>query len=506
MAGRRLLDAARLFSASSSIVKQHFAIRSQQWDVYTRTSTLARAVKDQTDRVTVTARAAYALARRVNEKPPSYTSSSTANYQTQARYEEESIPGQENVAVGERGKQGYEQGLNQDHHYKRSEENAAVEDPPNQDLKVRQEPAARNALPDGTIPPAGAKLEGASGSQTQDTFNRRPVSEPAQEPLVERSDLGVTQKKAARSPLPDGTIPPKGARFDKDPAPGTGEVYSDRPVPETAADPLATNQEKTGDDLQPVESGESSIPTPRSSKDTMKMQRLSEFQIPSQSGSEEKSPTAGQDTFSDRPCASSPDLSSLPRMKIPKSEADIQGGDEHVQDGQLNQDVYYSSQRQPRQPPIPATEAVLEQDEMAEGINTDVFHSPRVASLINSGGKEDRRKAYEMRMNAARKTPIDRSPLAQGMDQETFNVREDSETVSESTQSSVPDASNKAKSTNVGQDTLKVAESKASDIDQNTREFAESLAQDVTSGQAPIPDVRNASKGNAVAELVDNVC
>ncbi|GAB1744691.1 hypothetical protein NU219Hw_g2230t1 [Hortaea werneckii] len=72
MAGRRLIDAAKLFGASGNVAKQHLAVRRQQWDVYSRTSTLAKAVKNQTDRVTVTAAAALELAKRFNETGPSW--------------------------------------------------------------------------------------------------------------------------------------------------------------------------------------------------------------------------------------------------------------------------------------------------------------------------------------------------------------------------------------------------------------------------------------------------
>jgi aarF domain-containing kinase len=68
MAGKRLLDAAKLFSAGRSVAKHHLAIRKDQWQLYTRTSALAKAVKSQTDRVTVTAGAAVELAKRFNEK------------------------------------------------------------------------------------------------------------------------------------------------------------------------------------------------------------------------------------------------------------------------------------------------------------------------------------------------------------------------------------------------------------------------------------------------------
>lgn len=469
MAGRRLLDAAKLFGASRSIAKHHLTIRSQQWDVFTQTSTLARAVKNQTDRVTVTARAAYALARRVNEKPPSYTSDSTG-YQTQTYQDETTIPRQETVQASERPYDG-DQGLKQDHHYKRSEQNAVAEDPPKDDLHVLQEKAGRHPLPDGTIPPKdspiGVDIGSPASKQGGDTFAQRPVSEPVKEPLHEQSDLDVTQNKPGRDALPNGTIPPRGTHLGKETTPGIGETYSERPVPEPVKDPLADHAQ----DLHQAESGKSTIPTPASSSyHNRDIQRQSEFQIPSLSGSEEKTPTAGQDTYNDRPKVTSPELSSLPRMKIPKTEADSQGGDEHVQDGQMNQDVYYSPKGDAPQPPIPSQEAVPEQDEVPEGINTDVFHSPHVAALLKSGGKEDRRKAYEMRMRAAKSTPIDRSPLAQGRNQDTFSVRE-----------STPEPVQSA--------TAPAAESKPTETDQDIRELADSIAQDATAApEAAVAD------------------
>lgn len=70
MAGRRLLDAARLVNVGASVAKQHYRLRRQQWDVYSQTSSLVKAVKSQTDRVTVTVGAAIELAKRFNETNP----------------------------------------------------------------------------------------------------------------------------------------------------------------------------------------------------------------------------------------------------------------------------------------------------------------------------------------------------------------------------------------------------------------------------------------------------
>jgi len=72
MAGKRLLDVAKLINAGTSVAKQHYTLRRQQWEVYSQTSSLAKAVKSQTDRITVTAAAAFELAKRFNETGPSW--------------------------------------------------------------------------------------------------------------------------------------------------------------------------------------------------------------------------------------------------------------------------------------------------------------------------------------------------------------------------------------------------------------------------------------------------
>lgn len=415
MAGRRLLDAARLFSASGSVARHHFNIRSQQWEVFTQTSSLAKAVKNQTDRVTLTARAAYALSRRVNETGPAYAQTSR---------HEEPIPSQETVQ-GADGTNIHEEGLGQDHHWNRSEQNAAAEAPPADDLHVTQEKARRHPLPDGTIPPEGANLDPSPSRQGTDTFNQRPVTDAPKDPLAE--------------------------------------------------------QQSVTKDLHPAESGASTIPDPTvldsHADDIVKMQRKAEFQIPSVSGHSQSTPTSGQDTFNVRPTESSVELSSLPRTKIPKSVQDTQGGDDHVKDGQINQDVYYSSKGHSAQPCIPQQEAIPAQEEVPEGINTDVFHSPRVASLLSGGAREDRRKAYELKMKAARKgsaQPVQESIKAEEKNPDTFSTRPGA---------SLPGAdASPAPSTGT---TAPDTKARAQISDKETQELADAMAADATAATSP---------------------
>lgn len=74
MSGRRLLDVIQLFNASKSVASKHLAIRQSQLDVYVRTSSLTKGIKEQTDGLILTAKAAAALAARFEDSsPPSPT-------------------------------------------------------------------------------------------------------------------------------------------------------------------------------------------------------------------------------------------------------------------------------------------------------------------------------------------------------------------------------------------------------------------------------------------------
>lgn len=74
MAGRRLLDAAALFNASRGIARKHVALRQEQFDRFTKTSSIVKAVKSEAERYTETARAASFLASRLNDDRPQWAS------------------------------------------------------------------------------------------------------------------------------------------------------------------------------------------------------------------------------------------------------------------------------------------------------------------------------------------------------------------------------------------------------------------------------------------------
>lgn len=375
MSGRRLLDVAALFNASRGVAQKHIALRSRQLEVYSGTSSLWKAVRSQTDRVTETAKAASFLASRLNESAPSWTAEAEEPARGQASPADKDAPIPSKKSTDKATPSGkIREGIEQDHFYEKSRENTVSDAIPEDELKVRQEEADQYPLPDGTIPSKDSNIK------------------------VPKIDRYVASEN-----LPEPTKISVGGR----------------------------------DTFKPASWGASTIPIPDqrpntlSPDDARRLQRQYEQQIPSQSAKPSPSSASDklleghdQDSYYTPSGEAPPVLSSLPRVKIPKQTENTQGGDEHVPDGQINSDSYYSSKgRQPAER-IPAVEAVPEQ-ESPDDVNMEIFYSPRVAKLL--GGKTHGglggQKPKDFELKAAARTPIEQSPLTAGKDQDTLNVR-----------------------------------------------------------------------------------
>lgn len=270
MSGRRLLDAALVFSATRRVARNHFQIRSEQIDLWRKTSAIAKVFRRND----------------LYNAPASYSSDIAAQqyklYVTQTqKHVEETVPTEESVdGRGDRVIQ--RTGLQQDHHYKRSEENTISDPVPKEALGTQQVTSDRFPTPDGSIPPVDAPLE-----------------------------TGAPQN-------------------------ATPDVYSDRAA---APRPVSLVEDEQSASWSPVSSKESTIPDPL---------------------------------------------------------------------------VKASTQ-------IPEQDVVPEQEETPEGINTDVFHSPRVARLLGGSRKQS---GGDLAIKGAKDAPVEQSPLGEGKDQDTFNIRQ----------------------------------------------------------------------------------
>ena len=310
MAGKRILDAAALLSASRAIAVNHFRIRLQQVDLYSKTSSLARLIRsDPRGNIALSAFQQFSQAAVASSQAgkPHFPGDSTTGASGQSQYRTD--------------------GISQGHFFDRSKENSTSDPVPDDDLQLHQRQAQHHPLPDGTIPPEGSKIEGK----------------------------------------------------------GDPESFYERSVVEAA--PHAVGDE-AGQNLRPTESSRSSIPEPNSkphSAEELKiLQRQSEGQIPAQPanppGTQEDEDhdlhvDQEHDVYTKRPGESGPVLSGLPRMKVPKVEADVQGWDEHIPE-KVNSDVFYSAKSEEKGPS--GTDA-----EPSEEMMNELFHSKKVARLLS---------------------------------------------------------------------------------------------------------------------------
>ncbi|TVY88221.1 Protein ABC1-like protein, mitochondrial [Lachnellula willkommii] len=321
MAGKRLLDLAAIFNASRGVAQKHVALRTRQVDVYNRTSTLARAVRNQTDRITETVKAASFLASRLNEDAPSWASDTADERKAATSHDGETIP-RKKTTEGEPAAV-VKDGLEQDHHYDRSPANSPLNPPPEGELEIQQEKANRYPLPDGTIPPA--EIDERAAPIDDDVVPIRPQDEPHKKPL-KNEGLEPASSGASTIPLPDKKpLPSKSARV--------AQLNSEFQIPSKTADAYDGSS------------------------------------TPLREGHDEE-------TFNKRSTHTSPELSSLPRVKIPKHPSNTQGT-ERPANKTLNSDTFYTGSSE--------SAVYSEQEEIPEGVNTAVFHSSKIARSL--GGR-----------------------------------------------------------------------------------------------------------------------
>ena len=136
-------------------------------------------------------------------------------------------------------------------------------------------------------------------------------------------------------------------------------------------------------------------------------QRQAEFQIPSSAaghtdyGASQLDVSQQQDVFYQPSKETTPGLSGLPRVKLPKSSSDTQTGI----DSDLNADVFHS--------PLSAEKPALsnqptEQQEISDDMMKGIFHSPKVARMLS------RQAAADLRYKGRTSMPSDVQPVQKG--------------------------------------------------------------------------------------------
>lgn len=236
--------------------------------------------------------------------------------------EKDPIP-QADKAVGERVHSNQEPGIKQDHHYKRTEENNPIDTHKDRGIEVQQAKAQRHPLPDGTIPPSTSPI-GQDGGDPESDPRRAQVGQ-TQHPLDHDPNAEIHPTESKQSSIPTPTHEPLSPREAR-----IAQRQSEDPIPATAADPPG--------------------------------------------GEEEFSIEQEKDVYYQPPGQTHPVLSALPRVRVPKIENDIQGGDSHIPKD-INADVYYSGVQE--EASIEPTEEQLAQ----------LFHTPRAARVLGKKTK-----------------------------------------------------------------------------------------------------------------------
>jgi aarF domain-containing kinase len=160
------------------------------------------------------------------------------------------------------------EGIEQDHHYDRSQENSVADSVPNQDLEVQQDKAKRYPLADGTIPSEhnglGQAVIDAHDLSSEDAMKLQRQSEaqipsePAETPTAdafstsgERSEFGIEQEQDVFYQPPDSAAPVLSAlpRF-KIPKTEEDVQGGDPHIPQKInADVFYSSRKLPGDDL-----------------------------------------------------------------------------------------------------------------------------------------------------------------------------------------------------------------------------------------------------------------
>jgi len=323
MAGKRLLDVASLFNASRGVAQKHVALRARQLDVYNRTSTFARAVQNQTSRVTETVKAASFLASRMNDPAPAWTSEAAEASEATTSHVAESIPRKESTEGPSASRP--RAGIEQDHFYERSKDNSAIDPAPEGNLEIQQQKADQYPLADGTISPTESPSD--PPSLDHEILLTRPQDEPP------KDNNGIEPTSSSEPSIPAPARRPPSAQ-----APGALQRQAESQIPSKTAD---AHDESV---LDPLEHDR------------------------------------GEDSVYRKSTHTSHVFSSLPRVTLPKHSSSIQNTDAKISNGEINSDSFYTagtSEAITRPPPTQA--------EAPEGINTALCHSSSAAKIL--GGK-----------------------------------------------------------------------------------------------------------------------
>ena len=385
MSGQSLLDVARVLKASRAVASKHLANRRHQLDAYNRTSSLTKAVRNQTERVTLTVRAASVLTERFNGRGVGY---STQSSQPRTPNQDTPVPSHAKFE-GSPVKKKSTQTLDSDHSYERSKENTSKKPVQGNQIDIKQEQAKKPPSPDGSVPPASANLSEKYGKPKGDidVSPNRTQTESTRRSKSQQDDQQI-----------DRTRNDKGRRYSLT-ADQAKELQreAEKQIPSQAAEPPpvhSTNSataEGNGTDSQRLHDGHEQV------------------------------------VFSSRSLNTAKVLSALPRVKIPRATEVVQESDSNVADEQMDQDVFYSSTSKLEDTALPSTQAVPEQAEPSEDMYSEMFHSSKAAKLIK-GQPTPGQHSEGLNLKGAKDTANEGKKAPEERDHVSFSNRNISQT------------------------------------------------------------------------------
>lgn len=373
MAAKRLLEALAVFKALRSVVAKHTALRQDQLDAYSKTSSLAKAARSQAAQFPRILRATSALRDSINGS--TYTSITRTS--STSRRAHDSVPSYKS-ANGTSGNNDITEDSAKGNSHETLEDKTVIESSPknvNQN-KAKESPASDRSEPQ--IKSAAYKTQpfGAAASQNPETgFHEEPLRDKGKQ--VDNNDPADFSYKSSTSQ----ELSAEKARKSQWQAENHIPSQTAEPPPAAASEP------------DKVEVSNNS----KSDLDRAKEQEV--FYSPS--------------TETDNA------LSALPRVKIPKNTEDKQQSDKHVSDEQIDQEVFYSTVSNGEGE---EKQGASEKKQLPDEMLTELFHSPRAAKLLQ-GKQNEVNKREGFNLHAVQATPIRQSTLPSEQDQDTFSRR-----------------------------------------------------------------------------------
>ena len=432
MSGKRFQDAVAIFKASRAIAAKHLALRQYQLDKYNKTSSLAKGIKSQTDRVTLTVKAASVLAERFKRPGPEYaTQASQSEWISRNVKDEGALTTAINKSESEEAQS-----------YKQPERDKTFDQPSNLQRSEKHHEGQSSPLPDVSI---RSRSDVASSSQSD-----------------------INQAVEVSRPVTAQNIWPGPEEATKSTESGRSSTKS-----QANAEPLPS----IGHNVIAQETSERRSPSePTDSRPTI-------ASAPELQGAPKLVIDRDQDVSYTASDLDSNMSSASPIVKIPKNTENVQESDEHVTDDQIDQDVFYSSKPRNRKydRSYRKIDPEQEQDELPGEAYSKIFQSTKVSEMLH-GQRNKSNLSKGLGLPQSKPAPATDAKAAHENDEDTFSLRIPSQTrLTTSKFAGSPDPETSTISEH--KDARRLAADIAKDADTAT---TESSAPSTGSGDTPI--------------------